>query len=485
MNYVNVLIAVWVFLLGLIPLIVMYNRERSLLQFSLAYFSVQHFVFGFGGLVLALSDRGYAYVNAQGSFLWAAGLPRLQLVHLASLYAAMVGVIIGTSIGFHQRKMRSVSDSRKSRQQILQSVKFLLRRVCYLTLFFQMAFTAVSWFGSYYAVGNLAKYLIASFQPILLVAFLLWGLWWADAGRARIVFVIWLLFFGLVQLASGNRGIFVYGLFLFVWGALLVAIGRRKLRFRHVILVMIGLIVVAWLMIASLNLRQIYLSNRTPQSIAEWGSRIIGLFGIGQGAEANADIVPPDQAAFHYATRLVELSTLDVIARTPSPIPYVGWRDDEWLILATNWLPAFLFPNLPSRDDAGALFLRGYGWIIELGPGGTAMPATMLGDAWRRFGLTGVLISHFLLAAFLSWLSMWNSALINRRRFNEFWFVVAACLLVIFAFSYTNDLIGFVTVLPRRFLVIFVYAVLISIGSRLMQKQARRVTTPLVGAFAK
>jgi hypothetical protein len=267
--------------------------------------------------------------------------------------------------------------------------------------------------------------------------------------------------------------LFFYGAF---WG-----VGNWRPNVRQVIIGTLTLVVVGWLMAGS-EVTRISYGTRFPQDANEWLDRTSSLFGGSQTAALTFGMEQTDQISqvgFRVSARLAEVSAIDVISRTPEQIPFWGWQDDDWARLGTSWLPAFLFPDLVTGDSSGLLFLGRYGWIIDLRPGGTAAPATVLGDAWRRFDWQGVVLVHFVLAIVLCVLSGWLSRFVNRKELSTFGVSFGGGLFAVFAFSYTSDLINLFAVLPKRFLIVSIYAVIVTTICELMRSRSDKYQVPL------
>lgn len=486
MNIWYVVLAGAVTILGLFPLRQMYRWERAPLQFCLAYFTLQHFVYGFGGVLLALADRGYLYQNFHGTFAWIDGLPRLQVLHLASLCAGLAGVRIGVFI-FRGSVLRPSADVGKAIQYIVWSTGPLLRRLCYVSLFAHAVLILLQWYSNYAGLQGLPVYVVATLSPVASVSFFFWGLWWRDAEQERVVFLVWMVLFGLIQMASGGRAPALLSMLLFAYGVFLVSTqGSWMPRPRHVVMGMVGVILVGWLMVVSDDLRGTY-GSRRPQNVQEWVERIKNLFsfkpgiGIASGGHVfGYETSPFERVTFHFASRIVDLSSLDVIARTPEQIPYAGWQAELWPVLATNWLPGFFFPHVTMSEEWGPTVLRRHGWYIQIeGERTHSMPITMLADSWRRFGWIGVIGFNFSLALLWTSLSLWSAARLAGRRFHIRWFVINSSLLTAFATMYFFDPVSLFVNLPRRFILVSGYAVALSAICQWMSKQrVVRVISP-------
>src|SRR3954469_7306390 len=70
---VNVLASLLVGLSGIVILRMIWSLEHAPskggIRFAWSYFAIQHAVFGFGGLLVSVFDRGYLYANDQGTFV--------------------------------------------------------------------------------------------------------------------------------------------------------------------------------------------------------------------------------------------------------------------------------------------------------------------------------------------------------------------------------------------------------------------------------
>lgn len=473
-----ILVALSVNICGLLVLRQMYRRERAPLQFCLTYFTLQHLMYGFGGLLLALADRGYLYNNAHGSFAWVGGLPRLQVLHLVSLSAALAGTRVGVFL-FRRSVVGPSADVGQAMQRIVWRAGPLLRRLCYVSLFAHAALIFLQWYSSYAGVQGLPAYVVATLAPVAGVSFFFWGLWWRDAGQERGVFLVWLSLFIITQMASGGRAPALFSVLLFAYGTFLVSTqGSWQIRPRHIVRGIIGMLLIGWLMVVSDDLRSSY-ANRKPQNAQEWVERIGGLFsfhrsiGIASGGQIfGYEVSPFERATFHFASRIVDLSTLDVIARTPEQVPYAGWQAELWSVLATNWLPGFFFPDVFSSQEWGPTVLRRYGWYIQIeGERTTSMPLTMLADSWRRFGWIGIIGFNFALALLWTRLSLWSATRLTGRRFHIRWFIINSSLLTAFATLYFFDPISLLINLPRRFVLISGYALALSAICQWMSKR--------------
>ncbi|MCR4348022.1 MAG: hypothetical protein NUV55_12605 [Sulfuricaulis sp.] len=465
---INIVVALISFFLGLIPLWQMYIWERSggvpLARFTLVYFSIQHIAFGVGGSLIAIFDQNYTYLTLYGYFPYADGLARLQLINLIALYAALAGMwaiivgrrTIGASLpGCSSGHLHDHLSAMPASQ--VQS----LRMVCYVSLVFHMLIVSSQWYFTYSGTPttDISRYLIQIGAKVAPVTFFILGLWWPHGHRERWIFVTYFLVYGILQLATGGRAPVLFAEFMFYAG-LLMASPKWLMHPRRFVVAAIVALLIPWLAVKSEDVRLLY-HSRVPAGVGDMYQRVVTLVGPKQIGvdDSGAVLYNPEtlgRTIFRFGARITELSALDIVARTPEKFPYWSWSEADWLKLGWGWLPAFLIPDLPKDENSGVLFLRHYGWAVDP-ERGHSMPVTLLADSWRRFGWPGVIAVHFFLAAFLTTISTLMS-----RRFSVQMIVLSSALLYILTISYTDDILTWVTSLPRKAVVVLAYTALIS-----------------------
>lgn len=478
---INILISLVSFFLGLIPLWQMYIWERSggvpLARFTLVYFSVQHIAFGVGGSLIAIFDQNYTYLTLYGYFPYADALARLQLINLISLYAALAGMwaIIAGRRTIGASLPGCSSDHLHDHLSAMPAIQGQsLRMVCYVSLVSHMLVVSSQWYFTYSGTPttDISRYLIQIAAKVAPATFFILGLWWPYGHRERWIFATYFLVYGFLQLATGGRAPVLYAEFMFYAGLLMASTGWLMHPRRFVVVAIVALLV-PWLAVKSEDIRLLY-HSRVPADLGDLGQRVITLVGPKQigVADSGAVLHNPEtlgRTIFRFGARITELSALDIIARTPEKFPYWGWSKTDWFMLGTGWLPAFVFPDLPKDENSGVLFLRHYGWAVDP-EHGHSMPVTLLADSWRRFGWPGVIVVHFFLAAFLTTIS----TLMGRRSSVQM-IVLSSALLYIITFSYTDDILTWVTSMPRKVVVVLAYTALISAICLLMSARRSRV----------
>ena len=451
-----------------------------LTRFTFMYFLIQHIAFSFGGSLVAIFDQDNSYLTLNGYLPYADGLARLQLINLVSLYAALAGMwaiitsrrIIGASL---HRCPSSLRHDHHSAMPASQEQS--LRMVCYASLVFHMLIVSSQWYFTYSGTPttDISRYLIQIGAKAAPATFLFLALWWPHGHRERWIFATYFLVYGLLQLATGGRAPVLYAGFLFFAG-LLVASPRWLMRPRLLVVAAVAAALISWLAVQSEDIRLLY-QSREPAGLGDLSQRVIMLVGpkrIGVD-DSGAVLHNPetlDRTLFRFGARITELSVLDVVARTPEEFPYWGWSEADWLKLGSGWLPAFLIPDLPKDENSGVLFLRHYGWAVDP-ERGHSMPVTLLADSWRRFGWLGVIVVHFFLAAFLATTSILMTFMARRLGIQAI--VMSGVLLYVLTFSYTEDILTWVTSLPRKVVAALAYTVLISTICMLMSARWARV----------
>ncbi len=444
--------------LGLFPIRRVWEWEAGAgfyrLPIAAVCLGMQHCAFAGGGLVAAVSDLNYVYSNRQGTFPWLGALVPLELCNLAAIYAATAAIwfVIARS----RSTVRPAADAKRGVDLESPATRSLLRSICVVSLLFE----TVKFVEPFSHLSKVPEYIYHAMAPYMDVTFLFWGCCWRIMGGRRWMFACYVALFSLGNLAAGNRGVFVQPLTFWIFG-LAVAGVTARLKPRQLIIGLLFAGLVSVFFVRSEDARTIYGRDLTVSSDV-WQKRIdILLEGSGKNASPKLDKNGANQnALFRVGARLCELSTLDLIGRTPRDIAYAGWSDEDWNLLFVTILPVGLSPDSDffKSEDAGILFLRRYGWDIDpFMAGGNAMPATILGDSWRRFGWIGVIVISLLWGLVLGTVSYWSAA----RQTNVLVFVFGGVLLVILGTSYSSDVVTLASGLPRRVALGLLYAVIV------------------------
>ena len=455
----TLLISLGSFLLGLFALRRIYQMERAaasvLFQLTFVCFFAQHVAFGFAPLLMAIFDQGYTYQNLQGIFLYSDGIVPLEMVNLVSIYAALIGVriaIIGRQPANRPQSMLLSDDHNKSTSEVLPAQNQALRMICYITL----ALHAVVFGLQQVSLPAILLYLFQVITPMVAATFYFWGLGWRQAGRGRWVFIVYASVFGLTSLSAGGRGYFLIGVLLFFLGYLQAHDWR--LPRRDLAMIALAAVSLLWLITISENIRLLYRS-RQPANLQEWmtrGSQLLS--GVGLGGQ---EVESFDYAVFRSAATMTLFSPLDVIARTPQDVPYAGWSEDEWDLLFRGWFPAFGMRDIITAEIKGQLDVRDYGWVVDpTAPNPedrNAAPMTFLADSWRRFGIIGIVVFPFILAVFLTRLSM----LVEQSDHSIFRLIFGGSLVALIYYFSLWDILALVSYLPRRLLVCLIYTAVV------------------------
>jgi hypothetical protein len=465
----DVIVSSAVFLNGLAVLQLMWKFEmrevNGSLPFAWCYFAIQHLAFGFGGFLVSIADQNYLYQNAFGDFPWNEAITPLLLVHFVSMNIGLVGVWVGTRAG------------RSAKSGAFQSAWdqdgwpwSMIGPVCLVSL----AMHGLVWLLLIDRKLGFITYIVQALSYCTNATFVLWGLVWKQTPWKRL-FITYLLILTAVEILRGNRTFFAFPILLFGIGLLISSPNLRE-RTRGMVVTLPFIAVLFWGFVRSEDLRVLF-SRGNPVDLQETVARVQTLAGSDAfvATDAAGDAV---NSVFRIGSRLFELSAADVISRTPSAIPFWQWSDDDWQILETGFLPLKLNTDAAANtiDNAGDGYLREYGWVIDREEDGTSMPATLTGDAWRRFGWTGVIGTFFLWSLGLSLITR----AVRPGRKSVYMAVFVTGIVANTTFLYTTDILTLVTSVPRRLVVICVYAI-ITIGfSKLLEKRQQVTAEPSI-----
>jgi len=478
----TLLISLGSFLLGLFALRRIYVLERSAasspLQLAFVYFLPQHIAFSFAVLLMAVFDQGYSYLTLHGSFSFMDGVVRLQLVNLVSLYAGLVGVriaVIGRQPANRRQNILPPSEESGLPSKVLTGEnRALWIRVCYISLAFHAFITGLQWYDAYNGLPTMLIYPIQVLAPIVLATFYFWGRWWPQAGHERLVFITYVSVFGLVQLVSGGRGTFLAGVLLFAIGYLQVRDWR--LRRHELAVIAVCAVLLLWLITISENVRLLN-PGRRPADMAEWltrGGQLLGGVGSsGQGVESFS------YAVFRSAASMTSFSPLDVVARTPEDISYAGWSEDDWYLLFKGLLPEFGMSQVVTAGNKGPIDLGEYGWLSDPRYGNAA-PMTFLADSWRRFGIFGVIVAHFVWAMLLARFSL----LVGQRGFSIYRLIFGGSLIAVTYHFFLWDILQLGSFLPRRVIVCLIYTTVVYAVYSIQAHRGRKLHRIDIGAPA-
>jgi hypothetical protein len=156
-----------------------------------------------------------------------------------------------------------------------------------------------------------------------------------------------------------------------------------------------------------------------------------------------------DSAKSTYQNVVVEERSLVVDialiqAKTPSIYPYEHGK--RWLLAPlVAAVPRALWPGKPSLWSEDIAYR--YGGAAR--PGGTAQPATLVGDAWIQFGWLGVIFASLALGAFYRVAYTW----VSRRR-NAGWTIALCFVVATSLFTAGIDVASLLTSAAREFVVL-------------------------------
>jgi hypothetical protein len=324
--------------------------------------------------------------------------------------------------------------------------------ICYITL----ALHAVVLGLQYGSLPANLQYPVQVITPVVAATFYFWGCWWRQAGRGQWVFIAYASVFGMLQLSAGARGYFLVGVFFFSLGYLQAhdwRVSRRDLA-----MIALAAVSLLWLITISENVRSLN-RGRQPADLEEWQTRGLQLLsGVGLGGQGVESF---GYAVFRSAASMTSFTPLDVVARTPQDVPYAGWSEDEWDLLFEGWYPKFGTWDIITAGNKGLLDVREYGWIVDPTAANpqdrSAAPMTFLADSWRRFGVVGIVVFPFILAVFLTRLSM----LVDESDHSTFRLIFGGSLAVLAYQCFLWDILALVSYLPRRLLVCLIYTAVV------------------------
>jgi hypothetical protein len=456
----NSLAAAVVLFQGILVLRIVWNLEMvaggGVIPFAGSLLSAQHLMFGLGGMLVALSSRNYFYSNEQGEFSWDRAVLPFLLAHAVALNAGMLGVFVATR--GRRRKTPPVLDS--SGQIARWNVWSWddTRTICSVSL----AMHGVFWLfliPLHTRLPDAVNYVSYGFAQSLNAAYVLWGLSWARC-RNRQTFIIYTACFVLLTMLLGQRGEALAPLLFFGIGYLASPAGRKwnwRLAVRWLPWAMPLLLFFYWISLASEDMRHVFVRgslNGVGDAIARVESMLSGdstgtvYETLGSGEDVNGP--------FRFGARLFELSGADLVTRTPDAVPYWGWSSDDTTVLMTGFLPLKLNPDAAynNNPDAGVLFLQRYGWSYVDPTKGNSMPATMVGDAWRRFGWAGVIVAFFCFC----WAEAKITVLLRSSPWQPAMAIFSAAFLTYYMTAYDAEMIYLINGVPRRIVITAAYA---------------------------
>jgi hypothetical protein len=453
---VNSVIALSAFLLGLIPLWIMFLKWRAtgilLSGLAFAFFFVQHLAFGLGGLLVAVFDEGYKYINLHGEFFYADGLTRVVLVNLVSLYAGLAGVQAAFMFGRNLVSRSTRKAANQNENIIVRIIKIYqtdLRRICFIFLVIHALIMMCQAYAMYASMDEIFNYGVQVFAKFVPGVFLVLGILLPYDRRVRRVTLIYILFYAVLQLSTGGRAPVLYAVIMLSIGVIYAAPGWF-LEKRKIIVVIGAMLILPWVAIQSENIRLIT-GSRIPTSLEDLSQRMEILLLANQVPRADSwgyDYMPSlSNSLFRFGARTAEVTLFDVLNRTPEEIPHIGWTLKDSVSLFSSLIPLSLVSGSNEEGHRMVMLLRNYGWAVDPARG-TSFPLTMLGDSWLRAGWLGVVTLYFIWGGLLTILSPLLRLFLGRRR-DLLGIVIAGPIFYVTTFSYTNDIVGVLGALPR------------------------------------
>jgi hypothetical protein len=414
-----------------------------------ACFAAEHIAFGLGGALTAVFNVGYGYDNALGAFSYSDGIIPLMTVHIVSLNVGLLGARFGASRA-RRGKQPGIQESRDKQWGWSE-----MAPLCYASL----AIHGLVWIVILnLKLAGMPGYVAFVFSTSVNAAFFFWGLAW-QKSRMKPVFLIYVTIFTIIEMIGGGRGTYMFPLLLFGLGYAVSPAGRQ---FRFVSLLKWSpvLVFVWWSFTITEDLRGQY-GRGVPLDVSDAIARVTFLAEAPETDTDTNEYLDTYGAAingpFRVGSRLFELSAMNVVQETPRSIPFWGFDDEDWSILWTGLLPLKLSPGAAynTSETAGVLWLHAYGFTQVDPVLGNSMPATILADSWRRWGWPGVVLAYLVLGFVLARLT----AVLRLDGAKTFWMLMVAGIVVAnYAFIYTLDIIYATFTVPRRVLIILVYA---------------------------
>jgi hypothetical protein len=426
------------------------DRGGASFPFAWAFLLAQHFSFGLGGILVSIFDASYSYQNEQGFFSWEDAILPLLLIHSLALNAGLAGVILASP----RTRLAGIANGwREHRKHGSMWQWEQLSGTCFVSL--AMHLIIYIFFAPIKEPSRIV-YFVQIFGQCTAATFILWGLVWPTCSRSgKWIFMISAAVFGLIEAIEGNRGIFAWPLVLFAVGDFVSTRGR-VLNLRMA-LKWLPLVVILFLGVAKSEDVRVEFSRDTPTDSGEAMARLGAL--VSSPEESPLADQSGQNVFFRLGSRLFELSAADVVTRTPEDIPYWGWTNEDWSVLLNGFLPLKSKSNADfiSAQDAAVIFLQDYGWIYVAPSQGSSMPATMVGDSWRRFGWIGVA------TLFGAWSWMLAKVSLNFRFSPQHLIplMVGLALAAEIWFDYVSDMISLVNSLPRHIAIMVAYSVVV------------------------
>jgi hypothetical protein len=478
----NSLVAALVLLQGIYVLKVVWKLEmragEGSLPFAWTFLAIQHLMFGFGGLLVSISSQNYIYNNDQGDFSWDQAVLPFLIAHAVSMNIGLLGVFAATKVRSVRRSSAQEYERRISRWNVWSWDS--TREICCITL----AMHCIVWLvliPIHTRLPDAVNYVSYGLAETLNATYALWGLSWAGC-RSKPLFIVYNVFVVMVSMLMGQRGEALIPLVLFGVGYMVSPAGQNwnwRLAVKWAPWAVPLLLFCFWISLAAEDMRH-HFTRGSLEGIGDAAARMESMisgnnddiyYAVGSGEDLNG--------LFRIGSRLCELSGMDIISRTPSDVPFWGWTSTDTSVLLTGLLPLRLNSDATYNSDpnAGVLFLQAYGWAYVDPSKGNSMPATMVGDSWRRFGWAGVILVYFCTL----WIMAKITILFRTSPWRPGVALFSAGMLAYNFAAYDSDMIYLVNSTPRRVVITAAYvaavlalSTLFGVGARAGRKTRRR-----------
>lgn len=458
LHFANSFVASIVFLQGIFLLKVVWRREmragEGSLPFAWTYLAIQHLMFGFGGLLVSFFSQNYIYNNDQGDFSWDQAVLPFLIAHAVSMNVGLLGVMAATRLRGSRRSSAQEYERRTSRWNVWTWND--TRIICYITL----ALHSIVWLfivPIHTKLPDSVNYVAYGLAETLNASYIMWGLSWAGC-KSKPLFIVYNVFIVMVSMLMGQRGEALIPLVLFGIGYIVSPAGQRlnwRMAVKWAPWALPLMLFCFWISLAAEDMRH-HFTRGSLEGVGDAAARLESMisgnnddiyYAVGSGEDLNGP--------FRIGSRLFELSGMDVISRTPSDVPFWGWGPTDTSVLLTGLLPLKLNTDATYNSDpnAGVLFLQTYGWSNVDPSKGNAMPATMVGDSWRRFGWTGIILVYFCVL----WVMARVTILFRTSPWRPGLALFSAAMLAYNLTAYDSDMIYLVNSTPRRLLITAVY----------------------------